>query len=155
MKKSELVNRIERGIDMMFNSVGDNTPIGSMFSSTQNRELAEFTKEDFLDFLNQPYLNSHLGIFDGFYSKGGEHIDLSLFKDECSKNLLDYFNNNNFKKGKSFDEVFPYKSLSKQPQYFLELAEIIVNTLDKYGKPPLFHKRVDEILRYDWEKESE
>lgn len=151
MKKSEYIKRINNGIDMMFDSVGDDTLIGRMFAHNTNINDS-FTRNDFINFLNSPYLNSHLNIFSGFYQENGDKIDLDKFKEDCAKELLNYFQNNNIKKTHKFDEIFNYKSLTN-PQYFIELAEIISNTISNHGKPPLFHKRADKILRYDWEKE--
>lgn len=152
MRRSEYIQQLDVGIEMMFDAVDDNTPIGQIFSHPDNHSLTEFQKKDFIHFLKKSYLNSHLQIFDGFYDSNGIKINLDLFREECATSLLNYFKENSFKKGNSFSDVFSYKSLTN-PQYFIELSEVIVSVLEKYGKPPLFHKRADKILRYDWDKE--
>jgi len=149
IKKSNYIKKLSNQIMNMFDSCGDNSLIGEMFSKDSN--LGNFKKEDFVDFLNSSYFKS-IGIFR-LFDKKGEVLDFELFKEEASLELLRYFEENKFEKNKKFSECFFYNKENGK-NYFDEMALIIVNVLEKYGKPPLFHKTRDKVLRYDWEAEK-
>lgn len=150
MKKSEFVGRLSRSIERMFDRVSDTTKVGIMFSDSDepNWKLADFNQ-----FLKSEFLDGFVKIYDGLSQPNGNEIDKESFFKEASKDLLEWFNRNNITKEKTFIQCFPYKSIS-HPGYFDNMSEIIVNRLEQFGKPPLFHKSQDKVIRYGWEPEK-
>lgn len=145
MKKEEYVRIFCLSLESMYSSVGDNTNITKMFG-----ENDLITAQSLEKFLLSPFLVNYKNIYNGFYTKDGSQINLDNFVKQASKNLLIWFDNKNYKTHSTFGSFFNYDKLEKT--YFKEISLIIVNTLEEFGKPPLFHKRADKILRYDWEK---
>lgn len=150
MKRSEYLKALDSAIEMMFDSCGDETPIGKMFSKTMD---GEFTSEDMKRFLLSPYLNNHKDIYCFFWDSDGTAMKKELFIDNCSNILLAWFSDKGYTKETTYEEAFPYKTITN-PECFKELAEVIVEVIERFGRPPLFHKTQDRILRFDWEKES-
>ena len=150
MKKSEFTHMFSKSIEGMFQSVSDTTRVGEMFSESDS---PEWNLEDFYNFLKSSYLNDFKKIYDKCFQSDGSRINKELFFNEAAKDILEFFNENNIRKEKTFEQCFPYKDIH-EPGYFDALSEVIVNRLEYFGKPPLFHKRQDKVLRYDWERED-
>lgn len=150
MKKSEFVNQLSKSIERMFEHISDSTKVGVMFS---NSDAPTWELEDFNQFLKSEFLDGFEKIYDGLSQSNGNEIDKESFFKEASKDLLEWFNKNYITKEKTFMQCFPYKSISR-PGYFDNMSEVIVNRLEQFGKPPLFHRSQDKVIRYDWEPEK-
>lgn len=150
MKKSQFIKELYNHIDGMFNSVSDSTKIGSMFSKDSSND--KFTKNDFKCFLKSSYLDNYKEVYDKVFTPKGDDINKETFFNEASNELLKYFEKNNLTKDKIFLESFPYESRT-DPAYFKGIATVITDVLEKYGRPPLFHKSQDKVIKHDWEPE--
>lgn len=155
MRRSEYVRHVSNSIDRMFDHVGDNTPLWRMFGKKGSKVTSgAFVKADFIDFFNSPFLKDFKGLWNGLYDKNGKAVKGPQLEDLVAEAILTFFENQSFTRETTFDEAFAPEDITKYPpDYFLELSEVIVAAIEQVAKPPLFHRRADKILRYDWEKE--
>jgi hypothetical protein len=151
MKKSDYINELSQSINSMFDEVGDKTPLGSMFGAKQTTQ-GRFSVNDFVDFLKSPFLVKFKGMWRKVSNTKGKDIDLESFYTEAGNELLLYFKTKKFTKDKLFEDCFTAKNIHGDG-YFDDLAMVITNVLEKYGKPPKFHKSRDKVLKYDWDSE--
>jgi hypothetical protein len=151
MERSEFVKFVNRQIDRMLDSVDDDTLVEEIFPDQQKSKFC--SPDAFQEFLEEPMLRICLNTLND--SQGNE-LDLNKVLPKIAKVLSKHYQDKKITKTMTFADAFPPTEPIdlNHPGYWDELSELIVRELEKYGKPPLFHKRQDKVLRYDWEKET-
>lgn len=151
IKKSEFISRVARTMESLLSSQYNIKTIGEAFSDrTQKRTNLDFTKQDFIHFLSLPYLVKFSHLYSGLFDKSGDRIaNLDDFYDKCADDLLVFFKEN------GYEFQTDINVLETDFEYMDGIAKVVVNRLEQYGKPPLFHKSQDKVLRYEWAKEND
>lgn len=133
----------------MFSSCEDKTQAGAMFAHLD--PSVDFSIHNFLDFVKSDYLTKHVNIYGGLSAPEGLDIDLDEIAPNIAQAVLEHFKKNNIRKETTFSTAF--KPRANSHEYFPDLAETMVSVIELHGRPPLFHKKQDKVLRYEWEKE--
>lgn len=149
MKRSEYFKIVQTALNGMFSSCNDDTKVGKMFAHED--PSAEFNIQNFIVFLNSSYLTKYQNIYGHLFTDSGQTINIKELSPVVANAILEHFRGSNINKETTFAEAFAPRNNSID--YFPELAEVIVHSLEQHGKPPLFHQRQDKILKYEWERE--
>jgi hypothetical protein len=154
MKRSEFVKCLVGGLSDIWDHVHGTDSFAKIFNDN--------SKSDFLSLdsiqteLNSIHLIKH--VYSSLFDKIGNKLDLKIATADAAKELENFFKVSNIRKTITYDgfcDRYLQKAKHNYDDHVFALAEVITRGLEKTGRPPLFHKRQDKVLRYDWENEDD
>ena len=153
MKKTEFIKYITSDLSISWDNFPGDATLAKMFEDeSKSKELTPKAVQKML--LDNYWINKSI---NNLYDTNGKKINKNKATKAAAEGLIAFFKENKIRKSMTEDELyfkFKNENIDSHEPHYTALAEVISASFEKFGKPPLFHKTQDRIIRYDWEKEA-